>query len=520
MNEATKSIIFVLTAIAAVAGAIIGRPGKVGIEAPDQVGQVLFPDFEDPSLAQELTIASYNEDRVQVEEFSVSKKQGQWVIPSHNDYPADATENLKIAANLFIGMKVINVAGDRAQDHVTYGVIEPKVDDDDIVGEGVGKLISLKDEKGNRLAELIIGKDVKGLEGQRYARIPGQDTVYTVDIDPSKLSTNFSDWIVQDVININSIDIKQMEISDYSVSTIPQGNRLIVQQEQRSQIAVEWNGDDFKWDLKELLEFRGDALKPTQLLENEELDKKRLDEMKNAVAGLKIVDVAPKPELLREGLKEGQTELRNDQEGVQSLVRRGYFPAVSPDGQVDLVSSDGQVTILTKDAVKLTMRFGQVAGAGSAAEGNTLNRYVMLTAAVDDESIPQPELEEVPGAAEPSDSAAESTETSTEGDSADSDAADDVDSEVDRITKANQRKLDEYNDKLDKAREKVSELNARFADWYYVISQEVYNDVHLSRADIIKIKEGSADEGSGIDAFRDLETSGLKNADANASDTP
>ena len=94
-------------------------------------------------------------------------------------------------------MKVINVAGDRAQDHVEYGVVEPKVDDDDIVGEGVGKLIALKDGKGNRLASLIVGKDVKGLEGQRYARIPGQDRVYTVDIDPGQLSTSFGDWVVQ-----------------------------------------------------------------------------------------------------------------------------------------------------------------------------------------------------------------------------------------------------------------------------------------------------------------------------------
>ena len=74
MNELTKSLVFVVVAAAAVAGAIMGRPGRVGVEAPDQIGQVLFPEFEDPSTAQELLIASYDEDQAAVEEFSVRRK--------------------------------------------------------------------------------------------------------------------------------------------------------------------------------------------------------------------------------------------------------------------------------------------------------------------------------------------------------------------------------------------------------------------------------------------------------------
>ncbi len=511
MNELTKSLIFVVVAVAAVAGAIIGRPGRVGVEAPDQIGQVLFPEFEDPSTAQELFVARYDEDQAAVEEFSVAKKNGEWVIPSHDDYPADATENLKIASNLFVGMKVINVAGDRAQDHVEYGVVEPKVDSGDIVGEGVGKLVSLKDAQGNRLAELIVGKDVKGLEGQRYARIPGQDRVYTVDIDPSELSTTFGDWIVQDVINFNAIDIERMAVRDYSVSRVMTQQGPAVSQEQRSQFTVKWNGDDFKWDLEELLEFRGGSLKPTQLLESEELDKTRLDEMKNAIASLKIADVARKPEILREGLKDGQTKLSDDQEGVMSLFNRGFYPAAKPGGKIELVSSDGEVNVFTKNAVQLTMRFGAVAGSERSEEGDSLNRYVMLTASVDEDSIPKPVLEEVPGAAEPD---AGDPEGAADDESGEDDSEEDAsgDDEIDRISKENQRKLDEYNDKLNKAQVQVSELNARFADWYYVISDDVFKDVHLTRKDIITMKETSADEGTGVDSFRKLEEDGLRPA--------
>ena len=124
-------------------------------------------------------------------------------------------------------------------------------------------------------------------------------------------------------------------------------------------------------------------------------------------------------------------------------------------------------------------------------------------------------LEEVPGAAEP-DAGDPENAADDEGGEDDSEEGktDDTsgDDEIDRISKENQRKLDEYNDKLEKAQVQVSELNARFADWYYVISDDVFKDVHLTRKDIITMKEASADEGTGVDAFRKLEEDGLRPA--------
>ena len=58
--------------------------------------------------------------------------------------------------------------------------------------------------------------------------------------------------------------------------------------------------------------------------------------------------------------------------------------------------------------------------------------------------------------------------------------------EQERVTKENQRKIDERNDKIKAAQDKVQTLNYRFADWYYVISEEVYNKIHLGRADVVK----------------------------------
>jgi hypothetical protein len=46
-----------------------------------------------------------------------------------------------------------------------------------------------------------------------------------------------------------------------------------------------------------------------------------------------------------------------------------------------------------------------------------------------------------------------------------------------------------------------------------VISEDVYEKIHLTRADIIKEKDTAKEEGYGIDAFRDLEEGGIEAGD-------
>lgn len=48
--------------------------------------------------------------------------------------------------------------------------------------------------------------------------------------------------------------------------------------------------------------------------------------------------------------------------------------------------------------------------------------------------------------------------------------------------------LKAYEDKVKKGQEKVAQLNKRFADWYYVISAESYNKLHVARKDVVKEK--------------------------------
>ncbi|REK11396.1 MAG: DUF4340 domain-containing protein [Planctomycetota bacterium] len=62
-----------------------------------------------------------------------------------------------------------------------------------------------------------------------------------------------------------------------------------------------------------------------------------------------------------------------------------------------------------------------------------------------------------------------------------------------RIRQENKRKQNEYDEAVKRGQDKVKELNDRFADWYYIISDDVYQKIHLGREDIIEKKDGGAE---------------------------
>ncbi|HEY2826223.1 MAG TPA: hypothetical protein VGJ04_01375, partial [Pirellulales bacterium] len=84
--------------------------------------------------------------------------------------------------------------------------------------------------------------------------------------------------------------------------------------------------------------------------------------------------------------------------------------------------------------------------------------------------------------------------SAAQGSKDDSDDIEAVEAERDRIEKENHRKQDEYDEKVKKGQQRAKELNARFADWYYVVGDETYRKIHLGQADIIKKKSAEAKE--------------------------
>ena len=54
---------------------------------------------------------------------------------------------------------------------------------------------------------------------------------------------------------------------------------------------------------------------------------------------------------------------------------------------------------------------------------------------------------------------------------------------------------------MKKGQDRAKELNARFADWYYVVDDETYKKIHLGQAEIIEKKAPKdSKEGKGTAA--------------------
>ena len=349
------------------------------VTAETAEGRMLFPELADASKAASLEIVSFDEDTATLTPFKVVKSGGVWVLPSHQNYPADAREQLAAAATELVDRPIVEVVSTSPGDQELYGVKEPNADKVAVGETGVGQLIEIRDGSGNKLARLIIGKEFKrpgaaDAEGRslRYVRKAGQDPVYLVDLDTAKFTTKFDDWIEKDLLKLSPWDITRLTIDDSTSSFAFDPQRgPSVSQDRTSLIELAYNDKDAAWSLAKLTDFsQGNKPKVMELSADEELASTRLNDLKNALADLTIVDVVRKPTGLSAELKVDE-KFTGNEEAVLSLAQRGFYPIEK--GEV--LSSSGETVVGMKSGVEYLLRFGNsttVAG-GDGAEGQEEN---------------------------------------------------------------------------------------------------------------------------------------------------
>jgi len=494
------------------------------IEPEEQ--RVLFPELSDAAKAASLEIVSYDDELSTLHPFKVLQSGGVWVLPAHQNYPADAKDQLAAAATSLVDLKMLDVVSKSAADHETYGVIEPDPEKIKPGMTGVGQLVEIRDTSGNKLARLVIGKEDKRLPGGessgrslRFVRKAGQDPVYRVEIDTSKLTTKFDDWIEKDLLKISPWDVRRLGIEDYALVAVESGGRIGVQLDRKYRIDLAYEDKDAKWSVLKMEAFDKEGVaKEEQLPEGEELATAKLNELRNALGDLKIVDVARKPSGLSAELK-AEESFTNDREAVNSMQQRGFLPLKSGE----ILSTDGETIVGMRDGVEYVLRFGApttVAAeskdgddvAGKDAAGETGGRYLLVMARFNEKLLEKPELEPLPevpgeggkadddkaGAADKKDDAASEKDAGDKpADAAESlKKADEAEAAAQaalenrrRVERENRRKQDAYDDKVKAAQRRVRELNNRFADWYYVVSDKEYAKIHLGRQDMVQKKE-------------------------------
>jgi hypothetical protein len=544
MNETTRTLSFVGVAVVLAAVAygthIATRPPTLADFS--DVGEEFYPDFRDARAASGLRVAAYNEDAARVDVFNVEVRDGRWTIPSHHNYPADGEERLANTATSIIGLKREALASTSADDHKRLGVLDPL--DETIAGtEGRGDRITLT--KGDDvLADYIVGTRIEdGPENTFHVRRADEDRTYraTLDLD---ISTKFADWIEPDLLDFRRGDIRELVIDRYSI------DETIGQVIPGDQNVLTRSSLDDPWKLAGLDEA------------TEEVKTSTVNQMINALEDLAIVGVRPKPKGLSANLK-GEGSGGVDTLAIADLEQKGFFI----DSRGMLVSNEGDVRLGTSDGVMYVLRFGEVftgsdveievgssgeADASEDADAETddetasaespedsaaeddgaededgsvkRSRYVFITTQFSESYIDpldeKPVKPEAPGDAKEQAEEEEKSENKDESPDADDEGTKDEtegdeekpnpQAEYETALAEYETKLKEWEqseterkEKVEAGQKRVQELNARFADWYYVISAESFDDIRVSRDELVEKKEPETTEGADADSTTD-----------------
>ena len=544
MKNVVQTCIFVVLATVSVIAAILtndigeadSQQNRRSIAKQDE-GKPIFEGFT-AERAVELKITTYDRLTARLTSFSVKRDgTGQWVIPSHNNYPADAEEQMASAAATFSTLEVKEVIDVDNSAHRDYHVVEPNSEKLDVGTDGVGTLITVTDESGKAYSLIVGAKVTKGSEAgidprmqQSYfaARKPGSDTVFTVDLNMEIFDTDFSKWIDTNLLGLNGLDVRQLSMQDYFIGLNPEGSPIMLQ---RSNSSLIFDDVDLTWNLDNMVQYDQNTQEPftIELTANEEVDLKRVETLQSALENLTIEGVMRKPAILRPDLKI-TPEAIADEKTSETLTKLGLFgdPNTTIDNLMDLKSANGELHISLQTGVKYILRFGEVDATSGSQD--SIRRYLFVTTAFQPNMIPVPEYQALPEQSPKPQNTGDSCETpeadaesESSGDNAPIDLTPEQLTELkESIERENARLKEDYEAKLTVAQNSVRLLNSRFGDWFYLIDEITFNKIHLANTDLLRSKTTELDNG--LQGLPDLpglpEVQGLPNLPDASPDQP
>ncbi|MDR1958997.1 MAG: DUF4340 domain-containing protein [Planctomycetaceae bacterium] len=499
MNETTKTSTFIAVAIILLFIAVLVQPREPKIQENKMVGKTLFEEFNDALAIKGLQIVKYDARAGEAADFRIAEIDSRWCIPSCQNYPADAKEQMAGVVAEFYDKQVLstvfaddgNGTADIRDIHAMYGVLDPSVSGIHNAEEA-GIKVTLTGDSEKVLVNVIIGKEVEGHPAQRYVRIPDQNSVHTIETSTASLSTKFDDWIEKNLLEISSFDFDSLEIDDYDIDLNPLTGQMAPRIHGKMLLRYDAMATGPKWNLTNYTKAdpETNTTHDAELAPGESLNEEKLDQMRTAFNDLKIVNVQRVTDTLAKSLRE------NDINALLTeviLQQAGFHPAQyrKKDGTaiLKLVSNQGALSIRMKDGIVYQLNFGDNAGTQSSAEAgeNTenpesasigMNRYLLVLADFDESLLEKPELQPLPEIPENADDAEKAK----------------LQKERDNIEQANKRLEEVHQQRIDEGRKKVEALNRKFANWFYVISEDVFKKLHLTDADLI-VKGTAAPSG-------------------------
>jgi hypothetical protein len=480
MNENAKTGIFVAVAAVILLVALSTR-APVAEDDGAGLGEAMFPGFTDSFGVRKVEIVEFDEGQGDTLGITVEKIDTGWVIASHNGYPANAQDQLEKAVDLLSGLTKLSIESEDAGDHEQYGVKNPT---EARAGDrGVGRLVRLSGADDAVLAELIIGKEFElGDDAQdrsagdlRYVRLPGEPTVFSTRLrNPSALKPGFVDWVERDLLSVKG----GYQFNSTSVS------RIILDQHQIDGLEIARGPvydlvrsiDRAGWE-----ESNSSDLKPAR---HELLNTNAVNDLRSAFGTLEITGVKLKYPALATNLLSGNEFLNiPDQETLgtirRSLQEMGYYAIPVADREeveprIEIFSNQGEVRAGLSDGVEYVMRFGSSFKAEVGADADD-SRHIYILARFNEQLLDKPSM--APPPKPPADIDTNAT------------AKTNLQKLKEEIEEQNRKRQEEFDTKKVAAQRRVSELNSKYAKWYYVITEDTFKKIQRKRADLVAEKE-------------------------------
>lgn len=432
-----KSLPLVLGVLAIATAIPAWVPMKsAAVKDADRTGESLNRTGKDVAAEQVagLRVVSWDDSSGAPKVFEVNQTSGAWVIPSHYNYPADGGSRVGKTSG-----GVRNIARGRlvtrdSKQHEDLGVVDPLAEDPKLKGRG--KRVVLKDSTGGVLVDLIIGKSVQDSDGLVYVRDADDAAVYTAKVE-GDISTRFVDWVETDLMKLKAEDIRAIAVADYSVNEQTSAlEERSLSQFTRPAGATDWAS--------------------TQTPEGKRVLKDTVDKILNQATSLRLTGVR--------------------KFSLQWLSGAGFFPSDSPqllsrpdalkvaiqNKTYALFGNEGRVDLTSKEGLRYSLLFGEISAededkpAGEADQAKKKdavaatghNRYMSVYVSYD----PAADEDALKAKAE----------------------ADAKKAEADKAAAADPTKPAEKpaEEKTPPGKERAAKAQARFGQFFYVISDE------------------------------------------------
>ncbi len=210
-----RLILFVILTLLVVAGA-----GYIARQQAPETTLEIRPLF--PELPQQANRVARVELRDADNQAVIERRNGQWVLANRDGYPA----RVEMVKGLVVRLSQLRVLEGKTRNPKLYHRLQVEGTPED---PGKSVLLTLKDEEGRVLVDLVVGKSrpASALDSRPrlYVRLP-QDPQSLLVEGELRVKADPIAWVEKDLFDISSSRIRRVEILH------PDGDRVVLSREE------------------------------------------------------------------------------------------------------------------------------------------------------------------------------------------------------------------------------------------------------------------------------------------------